>query len=207
MEGGGGAGRRNRRGEGRCPLAALRAFADSCTGCICSALGLSFHLSARRALPRPPPLQLAHLRLHPEACAVPSLPETACHLLANFTLADTARLWLPLLLQFLEKCFVWSHGAPTLCLSCFSSFCDRLCLEVVFLKPGLESGQVHSGTGGGRIIGIRASVLCCAGGRRQRAPGKRGNLLSWTLRKYVLLCLAVENYLSTIHCRHKVENR
>ena len=76
--------------------------------------------------------QLAHLRLRPAACAVPFLPETACRLLANFTLADIARLWLSFPLQFLEKCFVWLHRAPALCLNCFSSFCDRLCLEVVF---------------------------------------------------------------------------
>ena len=66
-----------------------------------------------------------------------------------------------------------------------------------FLKPGLKSHQAHPGTGGGGIIGIRASVpQRCAGGGRQRVLGKRGNL-SWTLRKYVLLYVAVENYLKS----------
>ena len=154
MEGGGGAERsagrcwvwrRNRREEAeQAPSPALRgsrAGALSRAESLCRQLRWVHLFPPRACLPSVRPsgtpassavAQLAHLRLRPAACAVPFLPETTCRLLANFTLADIARLWLSFPLQFLEKCFVWLHRAPALCLSCFLSFCDRLCLEVVF---------------------------------------------------------------------------
>lgn len=130
-----------------------------------------------------------HLQ-HPAACAVPFLPETACRLLANFTLADIARLWLSFPASVLGEMF-------RLVASCTSAVFKLLLVllwQAVsggrFLKPGLKSHQAHQGTGGGGIIGIRASCSQrCAGVGRQRVLG-RGHL-SWTLRKYVLLYVAV----------------
>lgn len=174
--------------------------APSCSESLCRQLHWThlfpwacLHLSVCRALPHSSTVaQLAHLRLHPAAC-VPFLPETACRLLANFTLADIARLWLSFPLQFWRNvssgCIVHQR-----CLSCFSSFCDRLCLEVVFWnqvwKP--SSASRHWRGWDHRDPGFCSSALCWGG--RQRVLGKRGHLSLNSPRKYVLLYVAVKNY-------------